>query len=151
MIRAHSGIHLRRAGELFDLAASWVDIDRTVAVGPANMPLGSARQAMSRVVRATRWAGIRVGQSGSIDAALDDGIFSFVPIGSVVASRRAELVESAHRGLLRGLGLSILVVTELPAASVRGSTPPPTRSSTNSRTHAFNSSIRRPTSRSRIS
>jgi glycosyltransferase involved in cell wall biosynthesis len=114
MTRNHADVHFRRADALVDLGRSWVQADPDVAVGPANMPLGDARQALRRVYRAAWWAGIRVAHGATVDEAIDDEILAFVRDQPMVGTRRHQIVSLARRGLLRGLGLAPGVDAALP-------------------------------------
>jgi Glycosyl transferase family 2 len=115
MIRAHTDVYVGRTKDLIDLGASWVDVDEQVAVGPANMPLADARQALRHVTRAAWWAGIRGGHVASVADVVDEEILAFVDGQPMIGTRRHQIVNMARRGLLRGLGLPPGVDAGLPA------------------------------------
>jgi GT2 family glycosyltransferase len=113
MIREHGGIHLGRADELFEASERWAAVDDSIAVSNARMPIGEGRLALKRLVRASRWAGIRVAQSASLDGVVDDEILAFLRPAATVGTRRDECYRAARGGIVRGLGLSVHVVDEL--------------------------------------
>jgi hypothetical protein len=113
MIREHGAVHLNRADVLFDAASQWVDVDPAAAASNARMPLSDARLANQRMIRAARWAGIRLAQTGSIDEAVNDEILGFLTPETTVQTRWDECHQAVRGGLVRGLGLSIHVISRL--------------------------------------
>ena len=119
MIRNHAGIHLARADELLDASCQWAEVDDSVAVSNARMPVQEGRAALNRLIRAARWAGIRAAQNGRLDGTIDDDILAFLRPEATVATRRDECFRAARGGIIRGLGLSTHVVGQLGSDSRR--------------------------------
>lgn len=113
MIREHGSIHLARADALFEASSQWAEVDESVAVSNARMPISEARAAYQRLIRAARWAGIRAAQLKSVDEAINDEILSFLHPDATVGTRRDDCFRSARGGVIRGLGLSTNIIDEL--------------------------------------
>jgi len=113
MIREHAGIHLGRADELFNAAQEWAIVDHDIAVSNARMPLGDARLAHNRYIRAARWAGINAAQIADLSAGINDEILAFLDPASTVGTRSDNGFRAAKGGIIRGLGLSTHVVKDL--------------------------------------
>jgi GT2 family glycosyltransferase len=119
MIREHGGIHLGRADALFDASEHWAAVDDSIAVSNARMPVGEGRLALKRLVRAARWAGLRVAHSATLDGVVDDEILAFLRPAATVGTRRDECYGAVRGGIVRGLGLSVHVVNELDGDTAR--------------------------------
>jgi len=113
MIREHGSIHLGRADALFDAAEQWADVDESVAVSNARMPISESRTAFKRLIRAARWAGIRAAQLKSIDEAIEEDILNFLRPEATVGTRRDDCFRAVRGGVIRGLGLSTHVIKDL--------------------------------------
>jgi hypothetical protein len=113
MIREHSAVHLERADQLLSLAERYVALEPEAVASDASMPLSRARIAHRRMIRAARWAGIRAGQSGSVEEALDHALLDFLDPRGTPGTRRDEYELAARGGLVRGLGLSVHLLHHL--------------------------------------
>ncbi len=119
MIRSHSSIHLGRADQLLDLAASWVTVDPDMAVSNAQMPIADAISGQQRLRRAAQWWGMTAAQAGKLDVGAVEELTDFIRPEVTPTTRRTEIVAAAHRGMIRGLGLTPAVCDQLPADSLR--------------------------------
>lgn len=119
MIRSHSSIHLGRADQLLDLAASWVSVDPEMAVSNAQMPIADAISGHQRLRRAAQWWGMSAAQAGKLEVSAIEELTDFIRPEITPTTRRIEIIAAARRGMIRGLGLTPAVSDQLSDDSLR--------------------------------
>ena len=113
MIRSHSSVHLGRADQLLDLAASWVSVDPDMAVSNAQMPIADAISGRQRLRRAAQWWGMIAAQTSKLDVSALEELASFIRPDVTPTTKPAEIIAAARRGMIRGLGLSPAILDQL--------------------------------------
>jgi GT2 family glycosyltransferase len=106
MIREHSDSHLKRADDLLDLGRVWVQVDPDIAVTNAAMPLADAQVGLHRLLRTALWSGMLAAQDGHLVRDEGDQVLKLLEPEHTPTTRTTEVIRSARRGMVRGLGLS---------------------------------------------